>query len=196
MPDNNTGRPLFYQAEADQLRQEAMRLFEACLTNSDESPLITFLETQIAHEPPRLALLNDIADDLQQRLMSLREYHFDVRERVVQTLADSYHVDITPLAPPDQLDGYHLITVESVMTYTRQSDIIMSESEGAILQKMIEASLHMASQLHNDIVMTSRFYEFVTDWIEGMSASVARAFWTNHYPIRPSETSQTQNLPH
>ena len=196
MPDNTTGRTLFYQVEADQLRQEAMRLFEACLTNADESALIAFLEVQIAHEPPRLTLLNDIADDLQQRLMSLREYHFDVRERVVQTLADSYHVDITPLTPPDRLDHYHLVTVESVLSYTRRSDITMNESEKAILRKMIEASLHMASQLHNDIVMTSHFFEFVTDWIEGMSASVARAYWTSHYPVRPSETAQAQNLPH
>src|SRR5262245_38004075 len=89
---------LFSLAEQHYLRLEAMDLFERCLTEGKPDCLQAFFEQQISQEPPRLQLLRDIAEDLHQRLLSLREYHFDVRDRVMRSLHDDFKVDITPLA--------------------------------------------------------------------------------------------------
>lgn len=191
MLDNSTGRSLFALAESSHLRQEAMNLFEQCLTSSSEDPLVSFIELQLVHEPPRLDLLRDITNDLQQRLLSLREYHFDVRDRVVRTFSESYEVDITPLTPPALLDRYHLLTANDIFTFVREKGIILGENDLLLLQKMVEASLRMAAQLHNDILLTTRLHQMTVDWMEGMSIAVARQRWTIHTPAQDKSERNT-----
>jgi hypothetical protein len=116
------GRKLFSLAESSHLRIEAMQLFEQCLTNGDSSPLVGFIERQLVHEPPRLQLLREVAEDLQQRLLSLREYHFDVRERVVTALSESYAVDITPLTPSALLEHYHHLTPDEILAFVQKNN--------------------------------------------------------------------------
>src|SRR5690606_25880350 len=77
-------------AELNYLRLEAMDLFERCLTEGSPACLETFIEEQLSHEPPRLELLREVGEDLHQRLLSLREYHYDVLERVWVTLSQDY----------------------------------------------------------------------------------------------------------
>ncbi len=184
MLDNSIGRSLFALAESSHLRQEAMNLFEQCLTGGSEAPLITFIELQLVHEPPRLDLLHDITNDLQQRLLSLREYHFDVRDRVVRTFSESYDVDITPLTPPSQLERYHLLTTGAILDFVREKGIVLDEKDFLLLQKMVDASLRMAAQLHNDIQITTRLHQMAVDWMEGVSITVARQYWTIHTPAQ------------
>lgn len=183
MLDNASGRGLHGLSESDYLRLEAMQLFEQMLTDGDEAPLVAFIEQQIVHDPPRLELMQDIADDLQQRLLSLREYHFDVRERVVDTLSASYGVDLTPLTPPSALDRYHTLTPECVMSFIAASGVSLTDADVALLRKMIEASLHMAAQLYSDIQLAVRLHSLISDWISGMSATLARQQWAMHRPL-------------
>lgn len=164
-------------AELSHLRSEAMTLFEQCLTNGDDSTLVAFIERQLIHEPPRLQLLHDLGDDLQQRLLSLREYHFDVRDRVVSTFNESYNVDITPLAPPDALDRYHHLTSEQILLFANEHGASLSDQEAILVRKMVDASLKMAQQLYSDITLTSRVQRMVIDWLEGMNATIARQYW-------------------
>lgn len=187
MLDNLIGRSLFALAELSHLRQEAMDLFEQCLTSGNETPLVNFIELQLVHEPPRLELLRDITNDLQQRLLSLREYHFDVRDRVVRTFSESYSVDITPLTPSALLDSYHRLTTEQLFTFVRERGITLSEKDAILLHKMVDASLRMAAQLYNDIQLTSHLHQMVLDWMGGISITIARQHWTIHSP--------TQNKP-
>jgi hypothetical protein len=175
----------FTVAEISYLRLEAMRLFEQCLTNGDDSPLVTFIEQQIVHQPPRIQLLRDLTDDLQQRLLSLREYHFDVRERIVRTLIDTYGVDISAIAPPTKLNQYHHLTAERIISLVVESGTEVDENELLILRKTIEASLQMAAQLHTDVQLTSRLYYLVSDWLEGMNATIARQHWNSTLPALP-----------
>src|SRR5262245_34621958 len=100
---------LFAMAELNQLRAHALDLFDRCLAEGNAAPIVACVERMLAGEPPQLQLLREFADDLQQRLLSLRAYQFDVRKNVVQTLAQDYGVDITPLAPANALDHYHLL---------------------------------------------------------------------------------------
>jgi hypothetical protein len=188
MIESAMGQKLFSLAESSHLRIEAMQLFEQSLTNGNASVMVAFIERQLAHDPPRIQLLREITDDLQQRLLSLREYHFDVRERVVTTLSESYEVDISPLAPASMLDQYHLIVIDDVLTLIQESNPALSDEDLAILHKMIDASLHIAAQLHADIQITRELYDLILDWIEALSATIARQY-------RNAQSAAQQNKP-
>jgi hypothetical protein len=174
-----TEHGLFSLAELNNLRLEAMHLFEQCLTSGDTSPLVTFIESQLVHEPPRIQLLRDLADDLQQRLLSLKEYHFDVRDRVIRTFSDQYGVDLTTVMPPDALSRYHQLTADAVLDYAR-SRVSISDADLVLLRKLVDASLHMAAQLNNDVMLTTQLHTLVLDWMEGMNATIARRYWTSY----------------
>lgn len=70
----------YFMSEKDYLRLEAMDLFERCLTEGIPDYLMVFIEQQIVCTPPRLDLLNDMAEDLRGRLVSLRE----VRDQILK----------------------------------------------------------------------------------------------------------------
>jgi hypothetical protein len=176
---------LFSLAESAHLRLEAMQLFEQCLTSGDPSELIAFIERQLIQEPPRLQLLQDLSDDLQQRLLSLREYHFDVRDRVVRTLSDSYGVDITTLAPPNDLENYHHLPADDILSFVRERCTTLGDKDLILLRKLIEASLQMASQLDSDIQLTTQLHNLVSDWLGGMHATVARQHWATTAATQP-----------
>jgi hypothetical protein len=193
MLDNVMDRGLFSLVETSHLRLEAMHLFEQCLTSGDESALVTFIENQLAQEPPRIQLLRDLADDLQQRLLSLREYHFDVRDRAVRTLDEDYHIDITPLAPPALLDQYHNLTPDAILAYIDQIGGHFSDDELPLIRKMLEASLQIAAQLQNDIRLTSQLHNLVLDWLEGINVTLARQQWNL---VRPGANQNDTQLRH
>jgi hypothetical protein len=178
MLESAMGQKLFSLAESSHLRIEAMQLFEQSLTHGDASIMIVFIEGQLANDPPRIQLLREIADDLQQRLLSLREYHFDVRERVVSTLNESYNVDISSLTPAAMLDQYHLLALDDIFALILQDNPTLSDDDLAILRKVIDASLHIAAQLHDDIQITRELYDLILDWIDALSATIARQHWT------------------
>jgi hypothetical protein len=190
MLESVMGRKLFSLAESSHLRIEAMQLFEQSLTNGDASVMIAFIERQLANDPPRIQLLREIADDLQQRLLSLREYHFDVRERVVSTLSESYDVDISPLAPAAMLDQYHLLALDDVCDLIQESNPTLTDNDVAILRKMIDASLHIAAQLHEDIQITHELYDLILDWIEALGAMMARQHWNAQTGVQQNQTEK------
>ncbi|MBN1565877.1 MAG: hypothetical protein JXA10_18690 [Anaerolineae bacterium] len=181
---------LFALTELNHLRLEAVQLFEQCLTQGDLLPMMEFIEKQIVYTPPRLQLLRDITDDLQQRLLSLKEYHFDVRERVVTTLEESYHVNLTTLAPQAKLDRYHHLSQDEIIAHVQAQNPSLNEKDLALIRKLVDASLQMAAQLHNDIQLTTQLFNLVLDWTEGMSVTLAREQWPNTAQS-PSEGTDT-----
>jgi hypothetical protein len=185
MLDDFRSMGLFSLAELSYLRMEAMDLFERCLTEGKPDCLQTFIEQQILQEPPRLQLLRDVAEDLHQRLLSLREYHFDVRDRVIRTLRDDFKVDITPIAPANALDDYHLLALDNVLEYFRQQNARLTSQDEVLLRNMLEASLEMASQLHGDVVMTEHLYTYIIDWLSALNVTIARRSWTGDWDEEP-----------
>ena len=169
---------LFSLAEQNYLRLEAMDLFERCLTEGRPDCLQAFFEQQISQEPPRLQLLHDIAEDLHQRLLSLREYHFDVRDRVVRSLRDDFKVDITPLASANALESYHLLSSSGTVDTIRHQNPNLTDQDGVLLHNMLEASVEMAAQLHGDIAMTEHLHTYLLDWLNGLGAMAVRRSWT------------------
>lgn len=190
MLDGALGKRLYSVVELNHLRTEAMNIFEQCLTNGNADAMVGFIEQQLLYRPPRLQLLRDLTDDLQQRLLSLREYHFDVRDRVVRTLSESYGVDVTSLTPASELASYHTLTAASILSLV-QNQTALSDQDLLLLRKMIEASLQMASQLHHDIELTEFMHDLAVDWVNGMSIEVVKHNWEQHPDS--SETTVTRH---
>jgi hypothetical protein len=177
MLDNLRALGLFSFAEQSYLRSEAMDLFERCLTEGKPDCLQAFIEQQILLEPPRLQLLRDISEDLHQRLLSLREYHFDVRDRVMRALREDFKVDMTPLAPSNALESYHQLSLDDAVQTICEQNPGLSEQDAVLLRNMLDASLEMAAQLYGDIAMTDHLHAYILDWLNGLNAMVVRRSW-------------------
>lgn len=177
MTDDQSGMGLAALAELNYLRLEAMDLFERCLTEGRGDSLESFIERQIARQPPRLELLREVAEDLHKRLAALREYRSDILERTWQTLRRDYgflipQVNVSaPLAEIEHL-GWHNVT-----RWAMDQGVILSEEDQAVLRKMVDTSLQTVTQLSADIGMTERLFESLSDWVEGLSATAARRSW-------------------
>ncbi len=180
MLDDFRSLGLLSLAELSYLRLQAMDLFERCLTEGKPDHLALFIEQQIMQEPPRLQLLRDVAEDLHQRLLSLREYHFDVRDRALRVLRDDFQLDITPVAPANALENYHLLSSDEMLNYVRHQNPHLTNTDEMLVRNMLEASLEMASQLHGDIMMTESLHGYILDWLEGLQVLLMRNFWTDH----------------
>src|SRR5512138_1553438 len=95
---------LLSMLEINHLRLEAINLYDRCLAEGNLVPLEKFIEQQLAYDPPQIQLLSDIANDLQQRLLTLKAYHFDIRQKIVVMFDEMYHIDVTDMMPADKLD--------------------------------------------------------------------------------------------
>ncbi len=157
--------------EYARLREEAVDLLDFCLAEGSPQPLVAFIDVQIACQPPRIALLRALVDDLQLRLLSLQEYRFDVRDRIVRLFGD-FDIEITDFAPPDALDRYHQIDLEAFEAHLPA----LSRQERIMLMKTMQASLNIAAQLTADIRLVRSLHTYVTDWLNGLNIAQARAY--------------------
>jgi hypothetical protein len=168
-------------SELHYLRMEAMDIFERCLTEGKPDSLIAFVEKQILHDPPRIELLQELCDDLHQRLLSLREYHFDVRDRVIRSLRSDFQVDLSQYPPVGSLQHYHLLSADQLIQFVVHQNTRILPEDLHLLRKVFEASLDMARQLHHDVTMTEELFLFVMEWSEGLSVVELRSAWLNEW---------------
>ncbi|MBN1286321.1 MAG: hypothetical protein JXB47_13065 [Anaerolineae bacterium] len=169
-------------SEYAQLRDQAIELLDLCLTEGEGGPLLAFIDEQIANDPPRIGLLRMLADDLQLRLLSLREYRFDVRDRVVCLFRDDFSVDITDAAPPDGLDHYHLLDPQTLVACVEQQGQAVTEQERLLLLKTAEASIEIVAQLTADVRLAEYLRAYVTDWLQALNTQRSRTYQPNEPP--------------
>lgn len=175
-------------SETSHLRAEAMRLFKEYLTSDDETALFAFIEHQIMLDPPPFGLLHQIAGDIQQHLLSLRENHFDTCIRVISTLSEDYQIDITSVLSPDDITRYHHLHAHDVVLLINQQITNIHDDERPIIDELVAISLQTARQLDRDIQMTTRFQTMLLDWLEGISSLAIRSRWPNHQSEPPVHT--------
>lgn len=164
-------------AELNYMRLEAMDLFERCLTEGKPQFLESFIEQQISQEPPRLELLREVGEDLHQRFLALEENYMDLLNRVWRALHDDFGVEIGAL--DDLPEAYPHLECDNIIRGLREQNPTLADTDEALLRKMLDASLQTASQLRADIDMTEHLHQYVTDWVSGLSATVARRTWVN-----------------
>jgi hypothetical protein len=163
-------------AEINYMRLEAMDLFERCLTEGQPDSLIAFIERQISQDPPRLELLREVAEDLHQRLMGLHDYYLEIWGRTLATLTQDFGLKFDNRAASAPFNRFE---VEAVIAQVRATTPNFSDHDEIILQKMLEKSVETAVQLRADIGMTERLYVYISDWVDGLNATLARRYWAN-----------------
>jgi hypothetical protein len=178
MSDDFDALSLFAMAELNQLRAQAFDLVDRCLAENNPAPIITFIERQLVGDPPHLPLLRDFADGLHQRLMTLRVNHYDVRNNVIKTLAEEYGVDITPLLPANAVLQYHELDVVKAIQFIKEKGKSISKKDSLLLEKLLEASIATASRLYREIQLLADLQGMVNDWLEALSATVGRRYWS------------------
>ena len=186
MLDNFNPLTLLAMAELTQLSAQAIDLFDRCLVEGNTGPIIAFVERQVTNDPPQLQLLRDFSEDIQQRLLSLRAYYYDVRKNVVKTFAEDYDVDITPALPASELDRYHLIEPHRVLAYAQAQGAKFGDQDLLMLGKLLEASVKTAARLYSDIRLTTELQQLVLDWFDALSSTVGRRYWSSEGPSRPT----------
>lgn len=179
MMDDFGAAGLSAMAELNYLRLEAMDLFERCLTEGRPAFLEAFIEEQISQNPPRLDVLRDVAEDLHQRLLSLREYHFDVVERTAQTLSDDFGVTLKLDAHASPQGGESPLAPAHVLPLMRNLNPSLNSGDEALVRRMLEMSAETAAQLREDIHMAEALFMYISDWVDGLSATAARRFWSD-----------------
>lgn len=161
-------------AELNYMRLEALDLFDQCLTEGNPAPMRTFIEQQIAVNPPRIGLLREVAEDLHQRLMGLHENYLEVWQRTLEALKQDFSLDFSRdfASKP-----FYKFEVDAIIARLNTQAVSLNPKDEAVLRKMLDASVETAVQLRADIAMTERLYVYICDWIDGLNATVARRYW-------------------
>jgi hypothetical protein len=98
-------------------------------------------------------------------MTSLRQQHFDLRERIIAAVKNIYQVDITPLTPTNRWNDYYLLDGEQVVTMVNRAGFSLGEEETNILRDMIDSTTHICSGLVFDIDLTERLCQMIRDWL-------------------------------
>jgi hypothetical protein len=166
---------LFSLATFQTMRLEALDLFDRSLAESKPEYLERFLEQQVAQDPPSLELLSQIAEDVHQRLLVLRQRHFDARDHFRRTLQQQYGFDVSPFFPPDPLE-YHRLNLDEALRFIgdQQPEI------RPILRQLLQDALSNAAQLYVEMTLAEHLYSYVMDWLMALHIVSVRGAWADH----------------
>ncbi len=169
---------LFSLAAFQMLRLEALDLFDRCLAERKPEYLERFLERQIAQAAPPLELLSQVAEDVHQRLLGLRQRHFEVAEQVRGLLEQQYGIQPAGFVPADLLD-YSWDKLEDFLHSIGCYDANGSdESPGALIVVLHDAH-NTAVRLRADVRMADYLYHYLMDWFLALHVVTARGAWTD-----------------
>lgn len=168
-------------SDVAQLRLEALQLLDQGLRSGDIEDLTRFIERQLGQDPPHLLLLNGLADDLFERLETLRAHHADVQEQVMRLLDEGYSLDGALLMPVWALCGDAAARHELLERVVACSADVASDLP--LLRRLIDASLDKAAELQQKIELTRQVLGLLDDWLGGFNATAARRYgelWVDH----------------
>ncbi|HVU14810.1 MAG TPA: hypothetical protein VHD90_26220 [Phototrophicaceae bacterium] len=160
---------LFSLAAFQTLRLEALDLFDRSLAESKPEYLEHFLELQVSQEPPPLELLSQIAEDVHQRLLALRQRHFEAREHVRRTIFNLYDLDLSILFTADPMEQRPL-TFDDVRHF-------IGDDEARSADPVLQESLVNAARLFQDVTLANALHNFVMDWLMALHVVSVRGAW-------------------
>lgn len=158
----------FTFSELNTLRLEAMSLFERSCKDGTPAAMLSFIEQQIAKEPPPVQLLHEIAEDLHRRLQSLRQLQFELRAYTLHTLRNDFGIDLSPLFPVNGFD--HHMSVDVIM----ERLVLNGAPDEYALRHTLETSLESLVRVVEDILMVESMFHFLTDWATALGVRAAR----------------------
>ncbi len=161
------------------LRHEAMTLLDQALVHGQAPIFIAFVERHMAEMPPPLELINQLADDVHQRLQLLRQTHFDLRDQMITQVRAEFDFDLTPITPPDRLDFYHLINPAAVID-DALANSALDAAQGYALHAVLTELINAAQGLHRDLTLAGDLYDYLVDWLAGLHLDLVRWMWQGH----------------
>lgn len=175
--------------EINVLRMEAMALYERCMTDGTTTPFERFLERHLVQTPPPVALLNEMSDDLFQRLQSLRQSQFEVRDRMLHSARHDFQVELSEAFPLRELDQFALLPPAALR---ERLPCPPAAIERAALTAAVEEAQRAARKLEIQRVLTEELYEGVMDWATALHVIAVRGQWRDfHEPIVQNVWSTT-----
>lgn len=169
---------------SDPLRLQALDLFDRCMAQGDLTPIMAFMERQLLTDPPALDLFRAFADDLQQRLVTLRTTLYDERNKLVNAFSEQYGLDVTSQMPPDDLDRLHLLNPVVILTFARLANRALTAQDLNAMGQLMSEALSHAAHIMQDVEATTVLYGFVIDWFEALCAYSSRTYWDELPPTR------------
>lgn len=170
MIDEDELDPLLPMVELNALRMEAMALYERCLDDDSPLPFERFLERQLIEIPPPLALLNEISSDLFQRLQSIGQSQFDLRDRLLTVAARDFAIDLGAQLPLRDLQRFEYIQPAAL------SAVIAPGDQMALIH-LLEQARQNATRLGAQRALTQTLYDNVNDWALALSVISVREQW-------------------
>ncbi len=169
---------LFSLATFQTLRLEALDLLDRSLAEGTPEHLERFLEQQVAQEPPPLELLSQIAEDVHQRLLTLRQRDFDARDHIRRTLKKDYGFDASPFLPADTLD-YHSLSLEDILRFVGDQQPQLSKDAQQALCQLLQESLADAALIYADMSLAEHLYTYLMDWLMALHIVSVRGAWAD-----------------
>jgi hypothetical protein len=167
----------FALEESSHLRAEAFAIFDRCLAEDNPAPIVAFIQAQLIDEPPQLLVLSELADELHNKLTTLRSAHLDVRSRVIRVLAQDYKIDLSALLTATQLAHFHELDPQWLLAHI-QAQRGSSPKETKAMRRLLTASMQAGARLHRQIAVAAALYDMVRDWYTALSAAVSRQYWS------------------
>lgn len=181
--------PLLPMVELNALRMEAMALYERCLSENSPLPFERFLERQLIELPPPLALLNEISDDLFQRLQSIGQSQFDLRDRLLIAASRDFSVELGARLPLRDLQRIGCIQPVALLAAIAPA---LTPADQAMFTHLLEQARQNAERLGTQRALTQTLYDAVNDWALALSVLSVREQWQNsHHHIVQNVWSST-----
>ncbi len=169
---------LFSLATFQTMRLEALDLFDRSLAEGNGRYLEKFLERQIAQEPVPLELLSQIAEDVHQRLVSLRQRHFEMRDQIRRNLLQQYHVDLSTILPNDPFE-YHQFNLDEALDFCLGANAALTEDHQQALRKTLQEAIENGERLYAETALADHLYNYISDWWMALHIVSVRGAWTN-----------------
>jgi hypothetical protein len=169
---------LFSLATFQTLRLEALDLFDRSLSERKPEYFEHFVQRQVVQQPPPLELLSQLAEDVHQRLLKLRQRHFDARDDVRRALLHQYGFDVTPFLPADPVEYHRLDLDETLAFFSRQQPYLNEDSHRSV-QVLLQDALASAVEQYAEMALTESLYTYVMDWLMALHLVSVRGAWAD-----------------
>lgn len=164
----------FSTEEPDLLTEQALDLFDRCLTEGDPEPITAFIQRQVIVEPPDLDLFRRLVDALQQRILSLRTSLYTLREEVLAVFKGNFDIDLSSSIPIDNSGNYSLMTPDQFLMQVLDKLADTTPEQAKALLELGMNAIESYDRLQEDIELAVDLQEMILDWLEVLATVESR----------------------
>lgn len=171
---------LFSLATFQTLRLEALDLFDRSLSEGNPEFLERFVQRQVAQEFAPLELLSQVAEDVHQRLLKLRQRHFESRDDMRRTLLYQYGLDLAPFLPEDPVE-YHRLNLDAALSFFSRQQGYAGDDINLNLRHLLQDAQASAARLYAEVMLADSLYTYLMDWLMALHVVSVRGAWGDDF---------------